>query len=234
MAASVACSLCDCRSPSLSLWLSHLRHVHRSDTAITIKCPVSECGAIYDKVNSFCSHMYRSHRLLCTTDTEADANNKQTTVLPPSTVHPILVETGTMVSDDLQHDIDQLLETDGFEQRKKSSLYLLQIKEERMVSQAAVNDIVQGCQEVFQHTIGRIKAGVKRKLSSSGIDPTEISGLDELFTSVADPFDGLETCYRQEKFVSEELGCIVSIKVCADISHYYSRIAYSHNILCLS
>ena len=186
MESPVACSLCDFRSPSLSLWLSHLRHVHRSDTAITIKCPVGDCGAVYDKVNSFCSHMYRSHRVLCTTDTDASANNKQTTASPSSIVHPMSIETGTEVSDDLQHDIDQLLETDGFEQRKKSSLYLLQIKEERMVSQAAVNDIVQGCQEVFQHTIGRIKAGVKRKLSSSGIDPTEVSGLDELFTSVTE------------------------------------------------
>ena len=232
MESPVACSLCDFRSPSLSLWLSHLRHVHRSDTAITIKCPVGDCGAVYDKVNSFCSHMYRSHRVLCTTDTDASANNKQTTASPSSIVHPMSIETGTEVSDDLQHDIDQLLETDGFEQRKKSSLYLLQIKEERMVSQAAVNDIVQGCQEVFQHTIGRIKAGVKRKLSSSGIDPTEVSGLDELFTSVTDPFDGLETCYHQEKFVSEKLGCIVSIKASVQISVIlpvcYSLIARSY------
>jgi len=78
---------------------------------------------------------------------------------------------------------------------------------------------------------------VKRKLSSSGIDPTEISGLDELFTSVTDPFDGLETCYHQEKFVSEELGCIVSIKACTDFSYdtgCYSLIAYffiSHRTL---
>jgi len=164
MAASVACSLCDCRSPSLSLWLSHLRHVHRSDTGITIKCPVSDCGAVYDKVNSFCSHMYRSHRVLCTTDTDAASSNPKTTAVPSSSVHPILIETGTIVSDDLQHDIDQLLETDEFEQRKKSSLYLFQNKEEQMISQAAVNNIIQGCQEVFQHTIGRIKGGVKRKL----------------------------------------------------------------------
>ena len=67
MAASevVVCSLCNFRSPSLALWLSHLRQVHRSDPAVNITCPVSTCRAFYDKVNSFYSHMYRSHRALC-------------------------------------------------------------------------------------------------------------------------------------------------------------------------
>lgn len=79
-----------------------------------------------------------------------------------------------------------------------------------MLSQASINDIVKGSEEVFQHMVGRIRAGVKHRLSISGINPTEISGLDELFDSVSDPFYGLETSYLQEKFVMEELGCIVS------------------------
>ena len=60
---------------------------------------------------------------------------------------------------------------------------------------------------MFQHMVGRIRAGVMHRLSNSGINPTEISGLDD---SVSDPFYGLETSYLQEKFVMEELGCIVS------------------------
>ena len=71
---------------------------------------------------------------------------------------------------------------DGFEQRKKSSSYLLQIKEERMISQAAVNDVVKGCQEVFEHTVGRIKAGVKHKLSNLGIDPANLPLVKILIT----------------------------------------------------
>ena len=124
-----------------------------------------------------------------------------------------MIETDSIITSDLQHDVDHLLQNDLFEQRKKSSLYLLQIKEERMISQAAINDVVKGCQEVFEHTVGRIKAGVKHKLSCSGRDPMEISGLDELFESVTDPFSGLETSYLQDKFVLEEVGCIVSVEI---------------------
>ena len=79
-----------------------------------------------------------------------------------------------------------------------------------MLSQASINDIVKGSEKVFQHMVGRIRAGVMHRLSNSGINPTEISDLDELFDSVSDPFYGLETSYLQEKFVMEELGCIVS------------------------
>lgn len=114
------------------------------------------------------------------------------------------------MSDELQHDVDQLLQTDSFQQKKKSSLFLLQLKEERGLSQAALNDVVRGSREVFQHSVGRIKAGVKQKLSTSGIDPAEVVSIDELFGSVSDPFDGLETSYLQDKFVRDELGCVVS------------------------
>ena len=111
----------------------------------------------------------------------------------------------------ISHAYNHLLGTDSFEQRKKSNLFLLKLKEERLITQAAVIDVVKGCKEVFTHTVGRIKAGVKHRLSLSNIDPSEVSGLDNLFSSVNDPFSGLETAYLQDKFVAEELGYVVSI-----------------------
>lgn len=55
------------------------------------------------------------------------------------------------ISDELQHDIHQLLGIDSLEQQKKRSLFLLQLKEERLVLQAAINDVVKGCKAVFEH-----------------------------------------------------------------------------------
>ena len=132
-----------------------------------------------------------------------------------ATPSQILINDDDDFDDVMYHSVNQLLQKDAFEQRKKSSLYLLQMKEERMISQAAVNDVVRGCKKIFHHTVGRMKAGVKHKLSTSGIDPNEISGLDELFENVSDPFSGLETVYLQDKFVSEELGCVVSVNISA-------------------
>ena len=70
---SVVCVLCSSRSPSLSLWLSHLRQVHRTDTDISLQCPVRGCSTTYKKVNSFCSHMYRQHREEITNKQESES-----------------------------------------------------------------------------------------------------------------------------------------------------------------
>ena len=110
----------------------------------------------------------------------------------------------------VSHEINQLLHRDTQEQMKKSCLFLMQLKEERLLTQAAVNDVVSGCQEVFQHTLGHLRAGVSQKLSQSGIDFNGITGLGDVFADMSDPFVGLESVYLQDKFISKELGCIVS------------------------
>jgi hypothetical protein len=103
-----------------------------------------------------------------------------------------------------------LLCRDSYEQKKKSALFLMQLKEERLISQAAINDVVTGCKEVFAHTISHLKAGISEKLSQSGIDSTTGSEFLGIFEGVTDPFIGLESAYLQDKFITDELGCIVS------------------------
>jgi hypothetical protein len=109
----------------------------------------------------------------------------------------------------VQYDIDRLLGRDAHEQKKKSMLFLMQLKEERLVSQAAVNDVVAGCKEVFAHTLCRIKAGINEKLSQSEIDSYS-NEVCSIIDDMSDPFTGLESVYLQDKFITEELGCIVS------------------------
>jgi hypothetical protein len=80
-----------------------------------------------------------------------------------------------------------------------------------MLTQTAVNDVVAGCRQVFEHTLCRLRAGVSQKLSDYGIHSKDVSGLDGVFNDMSDPFQGLESAYLQEKFISQEMGCIVSI-----------------------
>jgi hypothetical protein len=110
----------------------------------------------------------------------------------------------------VSHAVDQLLHTDGYKQMKKSSLFLMHLKEERLLTQAAVNDVITGCREIFHHTVCRLQAGVSQQLSKSGIDSSEINELHCVFDHAHDPFNGLETTYLQEKFIEKELGYIVS------------------------
>ncbi len=209
---ALVCSLCNGRSSSLTLWMSHLRQVHVSDVDISVSCPVRECGTVYSKVNSLCSHIYRRHKdlLLVLDSTKANVTSCDKTIASEIETSTSIITLDHSVPDSFDHDVNVLLHKDGTEQKKKSVLFLMQLKEERLLTQAAVDDVVSGCKEVLGYTLSHIKAGVSRSLSKSGINFEDIDGLDDVFSDVSDPFVGLESAYLQDKFISQELGCIVS------------------------
>lgn len=107
-------------------------------------------------------------------------------------------------------DVQCLLGSDAGAMRKASSLFLLKLKEQWRVSQVAVDDIVSSSRGLFDDTIKRVQANVNAKLAESGVDPDTVTGLDDAFSTVSDPFLGLETSYLQEKFYRDELGLIVN------------------------
>jgi len=65
-----------------------------------------------------------------------------------------------------------------------------------LVSQVAVDDVVDGCRMIFRQTTDRLQAGIREKLAAIGIDSDDIS-LDDVFTDLVDPFDGLETQHHK-------------------------------------
>lgn len=203
------CSLCGVRSPSVSLWTSHLRQVHLTESNISLSCPVGECSAVYSKVNSLYSHVYRKHNGLLSASSVTTDNSGMNSIARQDQPTSSALMLDLSLPESLSYDVDRLLHRDAHEQKKKSILFLMQLKEERFLTQAAINDVVGGCKEVFAHTLCRIKAGISEKLSRSGID---IDGheLNSIFDDMSDPFTGLGSAYLQDKFITEKLGCIVS------------------------
>ena len=118
---------------------------------------------------------------------------------------PLSVLLGPVTSADLQ----RLMGTDIETQRRSSALFLMKLKEHRRLSQVAVDDVVDGCRMIFRQTTDRLQAGIREKLAAIGMDSDDIS-LDDVFTDLVDPFDGLETQHKQEKYFKETLGLIVS------------------------
>lgn len=100
--------------------------------------------------------------------------------------------------------------TDAEEVRHSSALFLLKLKELRRTSQVAIDEVVESSRGLFLRTMERVQAGVRAKLAESGVDPISIKGLNNAFSDVADPFEGIETCHLQEKYFREKLGLIVS------------------------
>lgn len=54
---------------------------------------------------------------------------------------------------------------------------------------------------------------ISEKLSQSGFDSAASNELLGVIENVSDPFTGLESVYLQDKFITQELGCIVSFKI---------------------
>ena len=205
------CALCNSRSPSLTLWMSHVRLVHVSDTEFRLSCPVQGCCSVYSKVNSICSHIYRKHM------SNAEKSSGETNMTQSDESFQATTSSGVLMDvslpESISYDVDKLLHRDGYEQKKKSSLFLLKLKEERMLTQVALNDVVSGCREVFQHTVCRLKAGVSHSFAQYGVESTCIDEIDSVFDEACDPFAELETAYLQDKFIAQELGCIVSLLI---------------------
>lgn len=94
-------------------------------------------------------------------------------------------------------------------QKRSSALFLLKLKEFRKVSQAAIDDIVNECDDVYSYTVQHIYAGVRAKLAAAGINGSSVEGFDEVFSNIRSPFEGLETQYLQEKYYCDSLGLVV-------------------------
>ena len=94
--------------------------------------------------------------------------------------------------------------------KKKGALYILNLKEIRCLSEAAVDHVVKETQKVFRHTFGRVRAGVNERLAQSGINPDEIPSLNQFWSSIEQPIQGLHSTFLQEKIYREQLGCTVS------------------------
>ena len=57
------------------------------------------------------------------------------------------------------------------------------------------------CQSLFENAVNRLHAGVHQKLSATGIDN---SFVDEALEKMKNPFEGIETKYLQEKYITDE------------------------------
>ena len=154
------------------------------------------------------THIYRKHRERLTDLSITNSTNKDD--LNDEVVGLDTVPTYDDANEPVFHAVNQLLQVDHHEQLKISSKFLMKLKDCRGMSQVAINDVVEGSQTIFSHTVSRLKAWVEEKLTQHGIDIEQIDGLQELFSTVQDPFAGIHTPYLQQKFIASNFGYIVS------------------------
>lgn len=82
----------------------------------------------------------------------------------------------------MQDDIDHLLGVDKENQRSVAQ-FILKLKESKQVSQVVIDEVVDGCQSMFQHTVRRLRVDMTAKHAAAGVDVSNILGLDYASTS---------------------------------------------------
>lgn len=226
------CQLClTFFASSIISMIKHLLLVHKNDPNVHIICEVPGCQRTFKSVsrvyifisaafsiycikNSFftlfilCAvilfslqvYTYKNHFYL---------KHKDTGHVNPSEIDVTPMET----TDHCEINAAQPLPCDP-DNRRSNALYILRVKEENLLTQKCVDDIVLSSTELIRNTVETIGNGVRECLSNAGIQFDTVPGLQELFSPinpVSNPFEHVSTKYKQVSFFKEEFGLIVSI-----------------------
>ena len=222
------CPMCDYLCPSLRLFVSHLRLIHSQDLSFNVTCEIDQCTQAY---RSFYSHVYRVHRVELGLEKPAESVVVEPTLAVLAASTP--AHSRSRVVDD-QNDIDgeqhvcmdisvaqwnlsqpscRCLDS-GVEWVTQTAEFLLLLTEGRHLSQVAVEDVIKGCRRVWQQSLSLAKESVLSALSDAGVRSVDVPGLDASFSTVRDPFEGIDTSYLREKFYREHFNYQVRLSFC--------------------
>lgn len=210
---AVKCQLCGCLSQNLTLYISHLRLVHSKDRSFSVKCGIEDCREVYTAFAAFSSHVYRHHRV--TLGLERDVSSG--TVLCSSGVD--VVEDSPIMPDAE----NAILEVD--EPRNgnicgqpdpplltQAAKFLLHLREGCRISEVAMTTVMEKCNQICTRVVNDVVLEIIDGLMQSNIDPHIIE--DVLSNPVPNPFEGVDTIYRFEKYCIDHLNCLVSCTLC--------------------
>lgn len=219
---AISCPLCQSLSPTLKLYISHLRLVHQTDPKFNITCGIGGCTKTFVTFPAYNSHVYRCHRsalgLELKYDIHKDCPPPNTAAEPSQHQHVSLVpdydedvHVHSQSASSGANDVSQLFDEDMMS--LEHAKFLLMLREEKQVSQIAITEIVRKCRSLCEQTFRSTADKVKRTLSKARIDVNDIAGLNGVLDgSAPDYFHGIDTSYLLEEFAKRHMNYVVSIK----------------------
>ena len=92
------------------------------------------------------------------------------------------------------------------------ALFLLKLKEERRLSQLAVNGLIGDISTLLEEEISSLKKDVIKCMHEEHASTELISKIHKQFSDkiTAPPFEGLQTAYLQKKYFTENFHLVVS------------------------
>ena len=150
------CNICTSfASQSFSAVVRHIGNSHGTDPRLSIMCPVRGCPRKepYGNYESFRSHVYRKHKSILSgglSRVDVSATTTATTENEPAD-NTMSVENG---------DTDPLIEPEDseFKLQKCAARFLLKTREERRITQVALDGIVHDVTEMFDTAMKQVSA----------------------------------------------------------------------------
>lgn len=206
------CSICNRYARrTLAGILRHIREVHPHFDGI-VRCGVESCPSTTRSYESLRQHLYKKHKNILKQESPETPTHCQPAA-GPRDVSPDITEDVDPTS--LDHFMDEPFKSMVDQHPSlQAAQFILKTRDGRKITQAAVNDILQDTRAIVEYSIDVLKHKVVNKLESLEImSSEEISSIQDLFSSssLRNPFEGLETQYRQEKYFQEHFNYVVSV-----------------------
>lgn len=186
--------------------ISHLVLVHKNDQQVHLTCEVPGCQATFQRVFSYKSHLRRIHSDIDLTQNLDFEEHNVSQECQEYEDEPMEVDTDNSGLYDQVQDREEAY-------KKQNALYLLKTKETQLLTQKALDEIVDGSTALVRNTVELIRAGVQNRLDSAGIRFDAVPGLSEIFEEnhvVSNPFQHISTKTQQTNFYKDNFELVVS------------------------
>ena len=219
------CPLCHILSPTLKLYISHLRLVHQSDPGFKITCGIDSCKKKFTTFPAFNSHVYRCHRPAIGlkarfTDQEGDDTSPSSNTVgdnlqhTPSMMSDLIPEQQNIFTDTTTSRtmyVAQPFQHSSTDAKREQVTFLLMLREDKQVSQVAITEIVKKCRSLCQQTFTSTVNEIKRVLSNADINIDDVPELSNILDDIApDYFHGIDTSYLLEEYARKHMKYVVS------------------------
>ena len=201
------CPLCtDFAAPSLELLLHHIGRVHADSPDFHLTCGIDGCETSFTNYHAFRRHLRKKHRPSCedsvvtssepslATTFDADLQPDDMSLEPSSSSSHVL-------SDDA-----------GYHQRV--ALWILKLKERRMLTQSLTEEILGDVTELCADIISHHDHHTATALRASGLNPADIPGLFADSPFCSNPFSNMMTQYRQLSYYRSHFNFVVRVHCC--------------------
>ena len=193
------CSYCTTNPRQL---LNHVFTIHRHDPNFHIYC--SYCMRSYKKLSAYHKHVSRG----CTIPLAEDTITEQRSILQSS---PELPEGDTCEAEQYSDPGVENQAGPAVYQQWHEAWFILSIKEQHVISQAAVDHVISSTTTLVSTILNNITADIH------STDPQELLKIiDQRVCDAKAVFSGLSTSYQQQKYFVDNFHLVVrhSVGIC--------------------